>query len=134
MIHEIHDGPGLPVRHCDRCGAVLVTAARCPSHAPEGLQERLEEMRLHHLPLTQRALEVLRSLGATPILRICDLAICSPDEAAHALTRLARRGLANRVIPGTWAPGAPPTGEAIVVRSPSHARTVAAQIRARRVA
>lgn len=134
MIHEIHDGPGLPVRHCDRCGAVLVTAARCPSHAPEGLQERLEEMRLHHLPLTQRALEVLRSLGTVSILRICDLAICSPDEAAHALTRLARRGLAHRVIPGTWAPGAPSTGEAIVVRSPSHARTVAAQIRARRVA
>lgn len=110
---ERHYRERTTVRHCDRCGAVLVTAARCLSHAPEGLRERLEEMRLRHSPLTHRALEILRSLGAVQILRICDLAICSPDEAAHALTRLARRGLAHRIVPGTWAPGAPPTGEAM---------------------
>lgn len=134
MRHEIHDGAGSPVRRCDRCGARLVSSSRCPSHEPRGLQERLDTMRAAHAPLTNRILEALRSLGPVRMERLCDLAICSTGEAATALSRLAWRGLAHRVTPGTWAPGRPATGEALVIRSPALARLALAQLRARRAA
>lgn len=106
MIHEMEDDAvGLPVRRCDRCGAVLVVLSRCPSHRVEDLQARLEEARDAHAPLTDRILEALRCLGPTSISRLCDLVICASGEAATALVRLERRGLAHRHQPGVWAPG-----------------------------
>lgn len=134
MIHEIHDGAGIPARRCDRCGARLVASDRCPSHTPQGLQERLNELQAWHASLPQRTLEVLRSLGQATPREIARWLGVLPNDAHRALCTLRSRHEAHQLGEGRWAPGRLSTGSAIVVRSPAHARLVAAQLRARRAA
>ena len=115
MLHELSDGPGVPVRRCARCAAILVSSSECPSHRDEELQEQLRALEGHRAPIAPRA---LLALQARQEIRICDLARLldeEPHAVAKALRRLALRGLVHRTGAGTWTVGRPPTGDAIVL-------------------
>lgn len=135
MLHELSDDvAGVPVRRCDRCGAILVSSDRCPSHDLATLDERIATLWHDGEPIWRLVLEQLQALReATP----GDLRTRIPrpsTDVCKALQVLAHRGLAHRSRPGVWTLGPAPTGAAIVINSPAAARLATAQIRARRAA